>query len=212
MHHMSWLLLIVIFISGCGEDLSLPRLGITPPPDVASKLAPLPANAKPADYDVRIAALTGMLAQEHAEKASAVEREQEAQRAAWVYWSRLIAIVVIPLAVIFAGVSIWLGFASMGCPIAGIAVAAVLALQAWAEAQAYILPVIGGVCALAIVAVAVVILRRDKAIHAGAALSDAFERGDRAVDVAIAKGRAKAAQLKAGVHGQVQRLRGKITK
>jgi hypothetical protein len=174
--------------------------------------ADLPADASVVDHDQTIAALTGLLAKAQAERNSAIAREREGELRAWRTWTRWIAAITVTLAVAGAGLSLWFGVGKLGVPVAVIAVASVLTLQAWAEFQEY-LPYLFLVVLVVGLAIGVVaLLRRDRAVVAGAKLTDLIEAGGDLQTVTQAKIRAHAAQLTAGIHATVQRARGKSAK
>lgn len=181
---------------------------IEPPVDLPA----LPAGANLADYDKRISALTGLLAQAQAERNAAQLSEREADDRAWRTWTRWLSAITITLATAVAGVSWWFGVGKLGIPLAIIAVASVLTLQAWAQFQHLVPWLFGGLLIVGGLIGIVALLRRDRAVVAGAALTDVIEEGKSYVERQAAKLEAKAAQVVAGVHTKVQRARGKTVK
>ncbi len=203
--------LLVAFLlvgTGCGGSVPAPRLGLLDLPD-AKQLPALPDNPKPADYDARISALTALLARENADKILAQARDRQRELDAWRSWTRWISAVVIPLAVAGAALAIWFGVGSLGVPVAGAAILAALALQAWAEYQAFLLAALVACAVLGAVVGVIALLRRDRATVAGAKVGDLVEAGRSEIEVMAAKVDAEAAQLAAGIFAKVQRARGK---
>lgn len=204
---------LIAALAGCwGRLLPASPVADLPIIEPPSDLPALPAGANLADYDKRISALTGLLAQAQAERNAAKLSESEADDRAWRTWTRWLSAITITLATAVAGVSWWFGIGKLGIPLAIIAVASVLMLQAWAQFQ-HLLPwLFGGVIIISGLIGIVALLRRDRAVVAGAALTDVIEEGKSYVERQAAKVEAKAAQVVAGVHSKVQRARGKPVK
>jgi hypothetical protein len=204
---LALLALVVVLLSSCGETMPPMRLGSLP--EKPSDMKPLPANATSAQYDAQIRQLTGMLAEAQAGKAQEREESRLRELAAWRTWTRWISALVIPLAIAAGALSLWFGFASLGIPIAGSAIAAAVALQLWAEAQAFLLPALAVIAGLGLVVLAIAFLRRDRATAATAKVGDLIEDGRSAMEVMAAKVDAEATQIAAGVFKRVQKARGK---
>lgn len=204
---LALLALLVVLLSGCGPKPPSMRLGTLP--EKPSDVKPLPANATPAQYDAQIRQLTGMLAEAQAGKAQEREESRLRELAAWRTWTRWISALVIPLAIAAGALSLWFGFAGMGVPIAGAAIAAAVGLQLWAEAQAFLLPALAVLCGLGLVVGTIALLRRDRATALIARVGDAIEDGRTHAEVLAAKAEAEAAAISAGVFRSVQKARGK---
>lgn len=202
------LMTLLALLVGCGGNpLSDFRVSVSPPNVEMPK--PLPTNAAPADYDKKISALNGLLAEAKSEKMLAETRATQAEAEAWRTWTRWISALVIPLAIAAGALSLWFGFASLGVPLAAAAILAALGLQAWAEFQGYLLTALAACLVLGLVVGAIALLRRDRAAVAGAKIGDAIESGKSMGEIMAAKIEAEAAQLKAGTFHLIQKARGK---
>ena len=116
------------------------------------------------------------------------------------------------MAIAAATLSLWLGFARLGLPIAAAAIAAVLSLQIWAEALAYLWIALPAIAVLGLIIGAIVLHRFRTVAATAAGVSDAIESGAGHLALSEAKAAAWAAQQRAGLHRWIQKKRGKPVK
>ena len=174
-------------------------------------LATSDAPITPKEYDQRIAELDGLLVEAKSAKQLAQHQARDAELRAWRTYTAWISVVAIPLAIAGAVLSLWLGFARLGLPLAASIISAALGLQLWAEAQAYLLIALIALAALAIIVVGYVLWRNRRALYATAKIADALER-DNSCEIDRAKLLAHREQLSAGVFYALQKARGKLGK
>lgn len=203
--------IILLALIGCARD-ALPLPAPLPADPPQERPAPVHPDSRAEQLDRRIADLQGQLAQAQADRQAEKTRQDEAETRATRRRCRWIAAIVIPLAIAAATLSLWLGFARLGLPIAGAAIAAVLALQIWAEAQAYLWIALPAIAVLGLIAGALVLHRFRTVAATAAGVSDAIEAGAGHLALAEAKAAAWAAQHRAGLHQWIQRQRGKPPK
>lgn len=207
------LVALVVFLAACGQVIEVPRIDPPAPEPAPVVIVPAPRPELPPEpakteiLDRRIADLQGQLSQAREDRAAAQRQAQEAELSAWRRWSRWIAGLGLPLCAAAAGLGVWFGLGRIALPIAGAAAMACVTLILYAEALGWAAWLVPGLGLLALVGVAVVLLRRrDGAIAATAQMADAIEK--RVVTYAD-KAQARAAQELAGVHRLVQRARGR---
>jgi hypothetical protein len=226
--------LVVLVLVGCGD---VPPDRTPAPPPAAAEVADLRArelaagieaaqaraagDAPRADYHARLAAELGKLRTEADDRAAAqaadmARIEAAAQRDAQTraeaatlandrQRARIIAGAGSALCVAAGALGAWFGLARVALPLACAGLLACLTLFAYAEATrvAWLAPVLVGGVVLSAVAW-ILLRRRDAALRATADMADAIEGGARVLE---GKARARAAQVKAGVHAALDRHR-----